>query len=77
MYTYLTTLLTGQYQVACEIEPTATLAELGLDSLLVAELGADLQDALDVPIEDGDITLSTTAEQLAALLEAKGAKATQ
>lgn len=74
MITYVTDLLTGPYQVAGDIVPSARLTELGLDSLALAELAAELQDTFGIRVEADEITTATTVDDLVSLLEGKGAK---
>lgn len=70
---YLTRLLGSVYKVTETIEPTRSFKDLELDSLLLAELGAQLEDELGVTIEEEDLTEDTTVAELASLLEAAGA----
>jgi acyl carrier protein len=55
------------------IEPTMTFNDLDLDSLSLAELGAQLEDDLGVTVEEENLTAETTVADIAALLEAQGA----
>ncbi|MFD4504886.1 acyl carrier protein [Streptomyces sp. NPDC058457] len=50
-----------------------TFAELELDSLSLAELGAQLEDDLGVTVDEDNLTPRTTVADIAALLEAQGA----
>ncbi|MER5885378.1 phosphopantetheine-binding protein [Streptomyces sp. NPDC001941] len=73
MRTYINSLLTGPYQVPPPVAEDASLTQLGLDSLALAELAAELQDVLRVPVTGDDVTPHTTVTELATSLEAKGA----
>lgn len=70
---YLIRLLGTTYKVTETIEPTRSFKDLDLDSLLLAELGAQLEDDLGVTIEEENLTSDTTVADLADLLEAAGA----
>ncbi|MFF2820927.1 acyl carrier protein [Kitasatospora cineracea] len=74
MQDHLIELLTRSYQVPAPVDPQHTLEELGLDSLGLAELGAELQDRFGFLVEEGDILPTTTVAALAELVEDKGAK---
>ncbi|MCC9311899.1 acyl carrier protein [Kitasatospora sp. RB6PN24] len=73
MFEYLCTILSTTYQVSVTIEPTMTFSDLELDSLSLAELGAQLEDDLGVTVEEESLTAETTVADIAALLEAQGA----
>ncbi|TQF02721.1 acyl carrier protein [Kitasatospora acidiphila] len=73
MFEYLCTILSTTYQVSGTIEPTMTFNDLELDSLSLAELGAQLEDDLGVTVEEENLTAETTVADIAALLEAQGA----
>ncbi|MFJ8335907.1 acyl carrier protein [Streptomyces sp. NPDC094437] len=70
---YLTELLRTAYKVPGEIDPQRSFLELDVDSLSLAELGAQLEDELGVTVEEEELSAVTTVAQLAALLEARGA----
>ncbi|MEY9850025.1 acyl carrier protein [Streptacidiphilus sp. MAP5-3] len=73
MFDYLCTILSTTYQVSGTIEPTMTCRELELDSLSLAELGAQLEEDLGVTVDEDNLTSTTTVADIAALLEAQGA----
>jgi acyl carrier protein len=73
VFDYLCTILSTTYQVSGSIEPTMTFEELELDSLALAELGAQLEDNLSVTVDEENLIATTTVADLAALLEAQGA----
>jgi acyl carrier protein len=73
MFEYLCTILSTTYRVSVTIEPTMTFNDLDLDSLSLAELGAQLEDDLGVTVEEENLTAETTVADIAALLEAQGA----
>ncbi|MFE5093333.1 acyl carrier protein [Streptomyces sp. NPDC056638] len=70
---YLRTILSTVYRVSGTIEPTMTFEELALDSLSLAELGAQLEDDLGVTIDEESLSAETTVAEVAAILEAQGA----
>ncbi|MFJ4574924.1 acyl carrier protein [Streptomyces sp. NPDC098085] len=70
---YLSTILGTAYKVPGTIEPTRSFQELEVDSLSLAELGAQLEEDLGVTIEEEDLTSETTVAELAELLETSGA----
>lgn len=70
---YLTALLNRTYKVSAEIDPAKSFEELEVDSLLLAELGAQLEEDLGIEIEEENLTGDTTVGELAALLETRGA----
>ncbi|MFI6684286.1 acyl carrier protein [Streptomyces sp. NPDC050485] len=64
--THLTTLLTTKFDVPAErAVPTATLADLELDSLAAVELYVTLQDHWGVPMDDSEATPDRTVEEVA------------
>lgn len=64
--THLTTLLTTKFEVpAGQITPTATLADLELDSLAVVELYVTLQEHWHIPLDDSEATDDRTVEEVA------------
>ncbi|MFJ8387758.1 acyl carrier protein [Streptomyces sp. NPDC094438] len=64
--THLTTLLTTKFEVPAERAiPTATLADLELDSLAAVELYVTLQDHWGVPLDDSEATPDRTVEEVA------------
>ena len=65
-YALIRELLIEKYEVSAEaITPEATLAELGLDSLSVAEMLFDVADKYDIDIPDASVQLSTLGEAAA------------
>ncbi|MCH0561190.1 acyl carrier protein [Streptomyces sp. MUM 16J] len=70
---YLVTVLTTTYKVPGDIDPDRSFQELEVDSLSLAELGAQLEDEFGVTIDEEDLTASTTVADVARLLEAGGA----
>jgi acyl carrier protein len=65
-YAHIRELLIEKYEVSAEaIRPEATLAELGLDSLSVAEMLFDVADKYDIDIPDASVQLSTLGEAAA------------
>ncbi|MCX4851595.1 acyl carrier protein [Streptomyces sp. NBC_00893] len=70
---YLATILGTVYKVPGVIEPTMSFQALEIDSLSLAELGAQLEDDLGVTVEEEDLAPTTTVAELAELLEAQGA----
>ncbi|GAB2701140.1 acyl carrier protein [Kitasatospora kifunensis] len=70
---YLRTILSSVYNVDGVIEPTMSFEELELDSLSLAELGAQLEDDLGVTVDEENLTAATTVAEIAELLEAQGA----
>ncbi|WP_055587437.1 acyl carrier protein [Peterkaempfera griseoplana] len=70
---YLTTILGTAYKVPGHIEPTRSFHDLEVDSLSLAELGAQLEEDLGVTIDEEDLTPATTVAELAELLAAQGA----
>jgi acyl carrier protein len=73
-------LLVSKYGVdAAKVSPDATMADLGLDSLSVAELAFDIEDrfSIQIPTEEG--TFKTFGEAVALVdrfVQAKAASAT-
>lgn len=70
---YITNILGKVYNVPGDIESTRSFQDLQVDSLSLAELGAQLEDALGVTIDEEDLTSGTTVAELAELLENSGA----
>lgn len=70
---YLIELLGRVYQVPGTIEPTMSFQELEVDSLSLAELGAQLEEDFGISIDEEKLTADTTVADLARLLEAGGA----
>ncbi|MEV5203391.1 acyl carrier protein [Streptomyces sp. NPDC053720] len=70
---YLATILGTVYKVPGAIEPTMSFQDLEIDSLSLAELGAQLEDDLGVTVEEENLAPTTTVAELADLLEAQGA----
>lgn len=69
-------LLVEKYGVdAAKVSPDATLADLGLDSLSVAELVFDIEDLFSIQIETEDAEFKTFGDAVALVdryLQAKG-----
>ncbi|MDX3310851.1 acyl carrier protein [Streptomyces sp. NPDC054884] len=70
---YLATILGTVYKVPGVIEPTMSFQDLEIDSLSLAELGAQLEDDLGVTVEEENLAPTTTVAELVELLEAQGA----
>lgn len=70
---YLIDLLGRVYQVPGTITPTMSFQELEVDSLSLAELGAQLEEDFGVSIDEEQLTADTTVADLAGQLEASGA----
>jgi acyl carrier protein len=65
-YAYISELLSKRYDVTPEsIKPEATLTELGLDSLSIAELLFDVADKYDIDIPNESVQLTTLGEAAA------------
>lgn len=63
-------MLTGKFDVKAElIRPEAKLADLGLDSLSIAELVFDIGEKYDIEIPEDDLEFQTTLEDAVALVE--------
>ncbi|HIA74125.1 MAG TPA: acyl carrier protein [Gemmatimonadetes bacterium] len=75
-YSYLAEVLTDKYDVdGDKIRPEATLADLGLDSLMVVEFLFDVEDEFDIEVPDDRAkfeTLNEAAALIDELIEAKG-----
>jgi long-chain acyl-CoA synthetase len=54
------------------VQPTQTLAELGLDSLGLVELALALEEKTQKPVNDGDLRLELTVDQVRGLLAGAG-----
>ena len=66
----LTNLIHDKFGVAVEvIDPDATFASYDLDSLTVAELMFEIDDAFHVTVPDEAATTVTTLRQLAVLID--------
>jgi acyl carrier protein len=75
-YPHIEQVLIKKYDVKPEaINPAATLAELGLDSLSVAELIFDLSDHYGIDIPDERLDFTTLGEAVALVDEYVSAKA--
>ena len=76
-YSFLSEILVEKYNVqAGSVRPEATLTELGLDSLSLAELLFDLEDKfeIEVPADRADLTtLGEAAALVDELIRAKTA----
>ncbi|MFC9132791.1 acyl carrier protein [Streptomyces sp. NPDC057099] len=70
---YLSTILTTVHKVPGPVDPEKSFQELDVDSLSLAELGAQLEDEFEVTIDEEELTPSTTVAELAVLLESGGA----
>jgi acyl carrier protein len=65
-YAHIRELLIEKYEVSAEaITPEATLTELGLDSLSIAEMLFDVADKYDIDIPDARVHLNTLGEAAA------------
>ena len=75
-YAYIEEVLKKKFDVKPEaIVPEATLADLGLDSLSIAELLFDVSDKYNIDIPDDRANVSTLGEAVALvdeLIQAKG-----
>ena len=72
-YEQLTRTLVEKFSADPEqINPGATLAELGLDSLAVAELFMNLQDEWNVPLQDDIDSMELTLDQVLELGQPAG-----
>ncbi|RLV70621.1 hypothetical protein STAN_6150 [Streptomyces sp. CBMAI 2042] len=69
---YLTNLLGTMYKVPGTIDPDKSFLHLEVDSLSLAELGAQLSD-LGVEVAEEDLGSGTAVAELAAILESRGA----
>ncbi|GAA5041111.1 acyl carrier protein [Streptomyces similanensis] len=70
---YLTTLLSTVYKVPGVIDPDKSFTELEVDSLSLAELGAQLEDEFGIAVDEDELTGLTTVTELAGLLQSRGA----
>lgn len=70
---YLINLLGTVYKVPGTIDPDKSFVDLEVDSLSLAELGAQLEDELGVEVAEEDLGSLTTVSELARLLESCGA----
>ncbi|MFF8193120.1 acyl carrier protein [Streptomyces bobili] len=70
---YLSDVLEKTYRVPAPIDAEKTFQELEVDSLSLAELGAQLEDEFDVVVDESDLTSTTTVAALAELLQTRGA----
>jgi acyl carrier protein len=70
---YLINLLGTVYKVPGTIDPDRSFVDLEVDSLSLAELGAQLEDELGVEVAEEDLSSLTTVSELARLLESRGA----
>ncbi|MCX5527957.1 acyl carrier protein [Streptomyces bobili] len=70
---YLINLLGTVYKVPGTIDPDKSFVDLEVDSLSLAELGAQLEDELGVEVAEEDLSSLTTVSELARLLESRGA----
>jgi len=55
------------------IDPNATFAELGFDSLVIVELSLVLDNEFGIALEDGELTGRMTIADAAELMAVKGA----
>jgi len=63
-------MLTGKFDVKAElIRPEAKLADLGLDSLSIAELVFDIGEKYDIEIPEDDLEFQTTLDDAVALVD--------
>jgi acyl carrier protein len=70
---YRINLLGTVYKVPGTIDPDKSFVDLEVDSLSLAELGAQLEDELGVEVAEEDLSSLTTVSELARLLESRGA----
>lgn len=70
---YLTDVLATTFKVPTPIDPTKSFQQLEVDSLSLAELGAQLEDEFGVTVEEEELEPATTVLQVAEFLEARGA----
>jgi acyl carrier protein len=74
-YAHIQETLVGKYGVQPDlVTPEATLAELGLDSLSVAELMFDVSDHYGIDIPDERVNFNTLGEAVALVDECVKAK---
>ena len=74
-YSFLSEILVEKYSVQADaVRPEATLAELGLDSLSLAELLFDLEDEFDIEVPEARAQLRTLGEAAALVDELIRAK---
>ena len=74
-YSYIEQVLVKKYDIAPEkISPEATLTDLGLDSLSIAELMFDIEDHYDLDIPDDKMNFTTLGEAAALVDEYIGKK---
>ena len=65
-YAHIEQVLIKKYDIAAEaIRPDATLTDLGLDSLSIAELMFDVEDHYDLDIPDDKMNFTTLGEAAA------------
>jgi len=63
-------MLTSKFDVKAElIQPEAKLADLGLDSLSIAELIFDIGEKYDIEIPEDDLEFQTTLKDAVALVD--------
>lgn len=69
MYEQLSDILTNTFQVPIElIEPTATLDDMGLDSLDLAELAVVIEKEMGVRLSDDELIEDTRIQDVAELI---------
>jgi len=69
-YSYLAEVLAEKYDVdEDKIQPEATLADLGLDSLMVVEFLFDVEDEFDIEVPDERAEFETLNEAAALIDE--------
>ena len=74
-YSFLSEILVEKYNVqAAAVRPEATLTELGLDSLSLAELLFDLEDKFEIEVPEDRAGLTTLGEAAALVDELIRAK---
>ena len=74
-YEFLSEILVEKYNVQAQaVRPEATMAELGLDSLSLAELLFDLEDKFDIEVPEDRTDLATLGEAAALVDELIRAK---
>jgi acyl carrier protein len=67
-YQFLTKIMVEKYEVEAQaIDPNATMADLGLDSLTLTELLFDLEDEFGIEVPEERATFNTIGEAAAVI----------
>ena len=67
-YQFLTKIMVEKYEVEAQaIDPNATMADLGLDSLTITELLFDLEDEFGIEVPEERATFHTIGEAAAVI----------